>query len=103
MPKTIKLKQPIVTHEGEKTEIVLRDPVGADFIAINKMPFSVMGTGDDRMIVPDYRIAVQWITRLSGVDEILLSKLNRDDFLAVINGVGDHMSKEGDDAGNSPA
>lgn len=103
MSKTIILKAPITTHDGETKQIVLRDPIGADYIAINKMPFSVIGTGDDRMIVPDYKVAVQWLTRLSGIDEILIGKLNRDDFLAAINGVADHMSREGDNPGNSPA
>ncbi len=103
MSKTIALSKPLATHKGDVSEIVLRDPVGSDFITINKLPLSFASDGTMQQTTPDFVVAVQWAARLSGIDAMLLGTLNRKDFAAMVNGLLEHLNSEADEPGNSPA
>lgn len=100
MPKTIPLSTPLQTHTGEVKELTLRDPIGADFIAINKLPFVMASDGTMSSTTPDFAVAAQWMARLSGVDAILIGTLGARDFSAVMRGLGDHLMAEADAPGN---
>ena len=103
MPKDIRLSKPLSTHKGDVNEIVLRDPVGSDYIALNKLPLTLSTDGTQRTATPDFAVAAQWIARLSNIDAILLGTLPRNDFMAIVGGLNDHLMSEADEPGNSSA
>ena len=103
MPATIPLKKPLETHDGAKSSLVLRDPIGGDYVALGKLPFSVKTEGEVREMVPDFKATMAWLSRLSGIDDIILGRLSRADFLSASGVLNGHLVLEGDEMGNSAA
>lgn len=88
MPRTVPISKPLTTHKGEVTEIELRDITARDMVEMRVGPTSVSthaeGIGNARVVSQKfdirYDIAMGYLTRLSGIDEILLGSLKAADF-----------------------
>ena len=100
MTKTIQLKTPIQTHEGPKNHHIIREPPAQDFIEMNVLPYETRGLGSDMSLKIDFRLAAGWASRLSGLDEILIGKMGRSDFLNLVAAVNDVLADDGDAVGN---
>lgn len=99
MPKTITLTKPLTTHDGERTTLVLRDPTAGDFAALNRLPFEIerKGEGDaaTSKLTLDFKFGLKWLAALTGVDEILLSKMNKSDFMTALGDLNAFLIEEG--------
>lgn len=102
---TISLTKPIQTHTGERRVLEFREPIGADYMELQRVPFSVVGATDqDRSIKIDFALAGKWIARLTDLDEIQVGLLSRNDFLAAVTMANDILIEAGvTDMGNSGA
>jgi hypothetical protein len=83
-PHKISLTTPLQTHKGMLYELNLRQPCAADYIEIGKVPFDVRGNEEDRRAVIDFKIAAQWLSRLTEIDEIIIGKLTDRDWLLCV-------------------
>lgn len=101
MPKVIHLSKPLVTAAGDTRTLELRDPVAADFFELNKLPVTTVSTAEGEVRRPDFKAVAQWLSRLSGVDDILLGKMNVTDFTTCMGGLIEHLAGEVDTLGNS--
>lgn len=82
--KIVALQKPIRTHQGEVRAITLRDPIAQDYIEIEQLPFEVRGTGDERRITVNFKIAAKWVARMANLDELLVGQLSAGDWQAVV-------------------
>lgn len=98
----IQLKRSFVTHTGEVSTIDIREPTAGDYMALGTFPFNVKGEGADRTVVMDFKLAGKWLARLSGIDEILLSKMSGKDFQHAIGQLSSVFADEVTE-GNAPA
>lgn len=99
-PFTIHLRKPLTTHEGQTRVLKLREPVAADFIAMGKLPFKTRGSGDAMEVDVFFDLAAKWLSRLSGVDEILIGQMGRMDWLTAVGRLNEILVTDGDDEGN---
>lgn len=83
-PMVLKLTRPIKTHHGDQRELRLREPNAGDYIAIGRVPWEVRGDGEDRRAMVDFKIAGQWASRLTNLDDILIGQLSAPDWLALV-------------------
>jgi hypothetical protein len=90
MAKTVPLSKPLKTHDGEVRELKLRGLIASDIVAMKTSPFQVIRreAGDVELIIK-YDIMMQYLSRLSGVDDLLLGAMEGNDFQAACNKVGD--------------
>jgi hypothetical protein len=90
MANTVLLSKPLKTHDGEVSLLTLRDLDAADIVAMKSSPFQVirMQSGEVELIVK-YDVMMQYLSRLSNLDPILLGKLGGVDFQVACNKVGD--------------
>jgi hypothetical protein len=90
MAFTVPLSKPLKTHGDDISELSLRDIEAADIVSMKSSPFQVIRqqSGDVELIVK-YDIMMQYLSRLSGIDPILLGKLGGVDFQVACNKVGD--------------
>lgn len=92
MARTVLLSKPLLTHQGEITKLELRDLTARDMVEMRVSPTSVAvhteGVGNSRVTNQKfdvrYDIAMGYLTRLSGVDEIILGALPARDFDACV-------------------
>lgn len=110
MPDVIvKLSRPLKTHQGETKQLTFREPTARDYIAMRRVPFSLMFHQEIRATRPDsagmrtgemttdFDLAFQWAERLSGVELLLLETLKGKDVIAVVEGLREQlMQTEGD-------
>jgi len=99
-PYALRLSKPIQTHQGSTSTIKFRDPIGSDFVDVNKLPFEVVGVDGARTVKIDFALGAKWASRLSGIDEELLGQMNRADFFAMLAKVNDILISDGADAKN---
>jgi hypothetical protein len=117
---TVRLSRPLTTHDGVKHEITLREPTARDYMSLKRVPFSIvfhqtlkggeMGAGvnpdpgavTERQgeLMTDYDLAFQWISRLSGIDTLILGTLRGSDVNKLINGLRDIVGDTADDQGD---
>lgn len=90
MAFTVPLSKPLKTHDGEISELSLRDIDAYDIVTMKTSPFQVIrqASGDVELIVK-YDVMMQYLSRLSKIDPILLGKLSGVDFQVACNKVGD--------------
>ena len=96
----IALKTPIQTHAGPTKVLNLREPTGADFIQLKSLPFKVKGVAPNIEIDIDFALSAKWLSALSGIDELLIGKMTRGDFITAIGSMNELLVAEGADAGN---
>ena len=114
MPEVrVPLSKPLTTHDGIKNEIVLREPNARDYISLKRVPFSIVfhqtvRAGDmandpqattERQgeLQTDYDLAFQWISRLSGIDTLILGTLGNRDTTKLINALREVVGDAADD------
>lgn len=100
---TIELQHEITTHAGPTKQLQLRDAVASDYTEINKLPFSLTQSDAGNKVDIDFKVALRWLARLSGVDEILLSKMHRRDFMGAVGQLNEYLMAEEAAPGNSPS
>jgi hypothetical protein len=101
-PFLLRLTKPLQTHKGQVREIMFRAPVGRDYIDIQALPFDLRGGDESRRIVIDYAKSARWVSALTGLDEIVIGNMPREDFLAAVAKANDLLMGEGlDKMGNS--
>lgn len=90
MAFTVPLSKPLKTHDGDVSELKLRDIDASDIVSMKTSPFQVIRqvSGDVELIVK-YDVMMQYLSRLSAIDPILLGKLSGTDFQIACNKVGD--------------
>jgi hypothetical protein len=90
MAYTVPLSKPLTTHDGEVSELSLRNIDAADIVSMKTSPFQVirLSSGDVELIVK-YDVMMQYLSRLSKIDPIVLGKLSGTDFQVACNKVGD--------------
>ena len=85
--ETVTLSKPLKTHDGEVTSLKLKEPEARSFF-IHGEPFKVRVISDavngDRIDF-DFNNAVfkNFLTDMTGVDDILLGKLRASDFMTL--------------------
>lgn len=113
MPEVrVPLSKPLTTHDGVMNEIKLREPSARDYIALKRIPFSIVfhqqiraDTANDPQamterqgeLTTDYDLAFQWISRLSGIDTLILGTLGNKDVNRLINALREIVGDTGDD------
>ena len=86
--QTVTLSSPIKTHDGEITELKLKEPRAGTLVKYND-PFKVTPVkGEDGEIerfeyVFFNKPMMQFLTDMSGLDEIVLSTMSAADFIRV--------------------
>ena len=95
---TVKLSKPIKIHGGETTELKFRELNVEDLEAINEFPYRQLtrekvnefNQVTERMSETkvDWKVAMNWIVRLSGLDEILVKQLSPQDFMKCVQALG---------------
>lgn len=90
MAKTVPLSKPLKTHDGEVRELKLRSLNASDIVSMKTSPFQVIRreAGDVELIVK-YDVMMQYLSRLSGIDDLLLGAMDGNDFQVCCNRVGD--------------
>jgi hypothetical protein len=83
--QTIKLSRSIKTHDGEVTEIKLKEPTARSFFTHGE-PFKVKVTTDDKdetRVDFDFNNAVvaKFLADMTGLDDLLLSSLRAVDYV----------------------
>jgi hypothetical protein len=94
-PKVIALRQPITTHAGSTNKLVMREPTAMDFVEINALPFEIIMQGDQRDIKFNFKVGLQWLSRLTGVGEMELHAMGKTDFLTSLGKVANIVILEG--------
>lgn len=82
MATTFKLSSPLKTHDGEVTELKLKEPRAGLMVKYND-PFQVkpVKDGDGFEYVFDNKAIMQFASAMSGVDDLILSDLSVSDFM----------------------
>jgi hypothetical protein len=90
MAKTVPLTKPLKTHDGEVMKLELRGLQANDIVAMKTSPFQVIRreAGDVELIVK-YDVMMQYLSRLSGVDDLILGGMDGQDFQRACSVVGD--------------
>ena len=90
MANTVPLSKPITTHDGETSTLTLRNLNAADIVAMKQSPFQVIRReGGEIELFVKYDVMMLYLSRLTGIDDIILGKLDGQDFQAACNKVGD--------------
>lgn len=104
MPATVKLSKPLKTHKGDVMELELRDLTAADAVEMRVPPLNLISsrtgigaqsTNESRFEVR-YDIAMGYVSRLSGIDTILLGTLPLKDFDACVAAVNKLWNEAGE-------
>jgi hypothetical protein len=90
MAYTVPLSTPLKTHDGDVSQLSLRDISAADIVEMKTSPFQVIRreAGDVELFIK-YDVMMKYLSRLSGVDDLVLGKLKGVDFQNACNKVGD--------------
>jgi hypothetical protein len=86
--QTFKLSSPLKTHDGEITEIKLKEPRASSMVKYND-PFKVKPVKDANGETEGFEFEfnnkpmMQFLSDMTGVDDILLSSLSASDFMRV--------------------
>lgn len=96
----LRLSRSMQTHQGPTSFLKFREPIAEDFIAINRLPFSVVGSAEARRVDVDFALGAKWLSRLTGIDEIIIGQMHRSDFFAAIARVNEILIQDGADPGN---
>jgi hypothetical protein len=90
MAKTVPLSKPLKTHNGEVRELALRGLSASDIVEMKTSPFQVLRReGGDVELIIKYDVMMKYLSRLSGVDDLLLGAMDGNDFQVACNKVGD--------------
>lgn len=86
MPKTVtvKLENPIVTHGGQKSEVILREPRGVDFIELGE-PFSYARAGKGLVVHAENDQAIKGYLERCIVEPDCLLVMNQASLRDMIN------------------
>ena len=104
---TLPLTRPIVTHQGPKSEIVIRAPTFTDYIANGDIDTPVAsGVGPDGRpttleVRTNHEAIMKWASALTGLDRLVLSQLAPGDAGEMLKHV--RMAIQPFSQGNSPA
>lgn len=111
----VPLSKPLTTHDGVLSELTLREPSARDYIALKRVPFSIVfhqtiragevgGAANADAVTErtgelntDYDLAFQWIARLTGIDTLILGTLGNRDVGRVINKLREVVGDAADD------
>jgi len=99
--KNFNLSRPVTTHDGQVTVLQIREPIAQDFIDLGRLPFKTSGFGQNMQIEIDFGHAALWASRLTGLDDILIGKLPRGDFLGLITAINEALVSDEEEVGNS--
>jgi hypothetical protein len=99
-PTRQRLIEPLQTHKGPVTELIYRKPRAVDFIEIGTLPFDVRGDADHRRAVVDFKLAAQWVSRLTGHDAIVIGLMSHADWLGAVARINTILLNAPADAGN---
>ncbi len=90
MTKTVPLSTAIKTHDGETRELTLRALKASDIVAMREAPFKVLrlASGDVELEVR-YDKMMEYLSRLCGIDDLILGDLSAADFQTACSAVGD--------------
>jgi hypothetical protein len=85
--QAVKLSRPVKTHDGETSEIKLKEPTARSFFTHGE-PFKVKVTTDDKgesQVDFDFNNAVfaKFLTDMTGLDDIVLSGLRAVDYVGL--------------------
>jgi hypothetical protein len=87
MSVLVPLSKPLKTHDGDVSVITLRDIEGKDIVAVRVPPVKFIEADGESHTEYRYDVVMQLAARLSGIDDILLGKLNGKDFHALSKAV----------------
>ncbi|MDA9523053.1 hypothetical protein XI06_22925 [Bradyrhizobium sp. CCBAU 11434] len=84
MTTIFKLSQPLKTHDGEVTELKLKDPKAGLLVKYDD-PFQIKPAkdGDGFEYVFNNKAVMQFASAMSGVDDLLLADLSVSDFMRI--------------------
>jgi hypothetical protein len=80
MAHTVPLSKPLKTHDGEVSELKLRDLTASDMVEARNSPIKMARVGDEVTHEYRYDVIMKLASRLSGVDDLILGSLNPRDF-----------------------
>ena len=84
------LSKPLKTHDGEVKEIALRGLTAADIVEMKTSPFQVLRReGGDVELIVKYDVMMKYLSRLSGIDDLVLGAMDGQDFQVACTKVGD--------------
>lgn len=91
MTRSITLSKPLKTHDGEVTELKLRDLDARDIVRMREAPFKITQRKDDGGVELEVRYAVMmnYLSLLTGVDDLVLGTMSGQDFQKACSVVGD--------------
>lgn len=82
---TVPLVKPIVTHEGNVTEIILREPKGRDFLELGEPWVWTKGPGGESVSTPVPDVIAAYVERCvdASVPSLILGQLGLSDGMRV--------------------
>lgn len=78
MAEKFPLSKPLTTHDGEVSELSLRDLTAADIVRAKSPPVKLIA--GDQSAEYRYDIIMELASAMTGVDDIILGKLTPKDF-----------------------
>ncbi|MEY9184553.1 phage tail assembly protein [Bradyrhizobium sp. USDA 313] len=89
MTTTFQLSQPLKTHNGEVSELTLKEPKAGLLVKYND-PFQIKPTSEGGFeYVFDNKSIMQFAAAMSGVDDLILSDLSVSDFMRLRNKIAE--------------
>jgi hypothetical protein len=86
---TVPLSKALKTHDGEVKELKLRDIDAGDIVDMKQSPFQVIRReGGEVELLVKYDVSMKYLSRLSGVDDLILRGLSAPDFQRACSAVG---------------
>lgn len=91
MSHTVPLSRALKTHDGEVTELKLRDIDAGDIADMKVSPFQVIRRPEEEHaeLHVKYDVMMKYLSRLSGVDDLILRGLSGQDFQKACTKVAD--------------
>jgi hypothetical protein len=97
MAITIPLSKPLKTHDGEVTSLTLRDFSAIDIVNGRVSPVKIVVNEDKTQTIDiRYDVAMAYLSKLTGVDDILLGALSGADFQKAVNAVIELFNSSGE-------
>lgn len=100
---TVTLSKPLETHSGLVKQLTFREPIAEDFIEIDDLPFDVLPgkDGEEPHVKIRYKLAAQWIARLTGLDQGIVASMSKGDWMRCIMALNTTIASDAVSPGNS--
>ncbi len=83
MTEKLPLSKPLKTHDGEVSELTLRELTAADIVQAKSPPLKFITQDGEQVAEYRYDVIMQLAVKATGIDDIVLGRLAPKDFHAL--------------------